>query len=63
MKNQLRALRRERQLTQQDLAEALSVGRQSIISIESGKYDPSLPLAFKISHFFGVPIAEIFTPD
>lgn len=60
MKNQLKLLRRKRQLTQQELASALSVGRQTILSIESGKYDPSLVLAFKISRFFNVKIEEIF---
>lgn len=63
MKNSLKRHRQERGLTQQSLAEALGVSRQTIISIESGKYDPSLPLAFKIAHFLGAKIEEIFQPD
>jgi putative transcriptional regulator len=60
MKNRLRDLRQQRELTQQQLAEALQVSRQTIISIESGKYDPSLPLAFRIARFLGVRIEDVF---
>ena len=60
MKNSLRDLRLQRELTQQQLAEALQVSRQTIISIESGKYDPSLPLAFRIARFLNVRIEEVF---
>ncbi len=49
------------ELTQQDLGEHVEVTRQTIIAIESGKYDPSLELAFKLARFFGVTIEEIFT--
>jgi putative transcriptional regulator len=60
MKNCLRDLRLQRDLTQQQLAEALQVSRQTIISIESGKYDASLPLAFRIARFLGVRIEDVF---
>ncbi|ASJ07878.1 transcriptional regulator [Thermococcus siculi] len=60
MKNRLRELREERGLTQEELAKALGVTRQTIIAIEKGKYDPSLKLAFKIARFFNMPIEEIF---
>lgn len=60
MNNRLRALRAERSWTQQDLAEAVGVSRQTINAIESGKYDPSLPLAFKLAGIFGHRIEEIF---
>jgi len=59
--NRLRALRAERNWTQQDLATAVGVSRQTINAIESGKYDPSLPLAFKLSGVFGQAIEQIFT--
>ncbi|MDP3651419.1 MAG: helix-turn-helix transcriptional regulator [Rhodoferax sp.] len=62
MNNQLKALRNARGLTQQELADALSVSRQTVISIESGKYDPSLPLAFKIAQFLALKIEDIFQP-
>ncbi|WP_341675356.1 helix-turn-helix transcriptional regulator [Niveibacterium sp. SC-1] len=62
MENQLKALRQARGLTQQQLAEALEVSRQTVISIESGRYDPSLPLAFRIARFLGLKIEDIFTP-
>ncbi|MCH2173557.1 helix-turn-helix transcriptional regulator [Myxococcota bacterium] len=61
MKNHLPALRSERGWTQAQLAKQLGVSRQTIISIERGKYDPSLPLAFKIAQAFGLPIEEIFS--
>ena len=60
MKNRLKVLRAERNWNQQDLADALGVSRQSVNAIETGKYDPSLPLAFRISDVFGLPIEQIF---
>lgn len=60
MKNRLKVLRAERDWSQQDLAERLAVSRQSVHAIESGKYDPSLPLAFRIADLFAMPIEEIF---
>ncbi|WP_297093103.1 helix-turn-helix transcriptional regulator [Thermococcus sp.] len=60
MKNRLRELREERGLTQEELAKALGVTRQTIIAIEKGKYDPSLKLAFRIARFFNRRIEEIF---
>ena len=60
MENRLRPLRAERGWSQQDLAERLEVSRQSVNAIETGKYDPSLPLAFRISELFDRPIEEIF---
>jgi putative transcriptional regulator len=60
MENRLRVLRAERAWSQQDLAERLEVSRQSVNAIETGKYDPSLPLAFRIAELFGLPIEEIF---
>ena len=60
MKNRLRVLRAERGWSQADLAERLQVSRQSVNAIETGKYDPSLPLAFKIARLFGLPIEAIF---
>lgn len=63
MKNRLKVLRAERDWTQGDLAERLEISRQSVNAIETGKYDPSLPLAFKISDLFSLTIEEIFTRD
>jgi len=60
MKNRLRELREARGLTQEELAKALGVTRQTIIAIEKGRYDPSLRLAFKIARFFGVKIEDVF---
>lgn len=60
MKNQLRVLRATRGWSQADLAEALEVSRQAVNAIETGKHDPSLPLAFRISRLFGMPIQDIF---
>jgi putative transcriptional regulator len=60
MKNRLKVLRAERDWSQQDLAEALGVSRQSVNAIETGKYDPSLPLAFRIAEVFGQSIETIF---
>ena len=61
MNNRLRVLRAERGWSQADLAERLEVSRQSVNAIETGKYDPSLPLAFKIARLFDQPIEAIFT--
>jgi putative transcriptional regulator len=60
MENRLRILRAERAWSQQDLAEKLEVSRQSVNAIETGKYDPSLPLAFRIAELFSLAIEEIF---
>jgi putative transcriptional regulator len=60
MKNRLKILRAERDWTQADLANALEVSRQTVNAIETGKYDPSLPLAFKLSRLFKLTIEEIF---
>lgn len=60
MKNKVRELRAHWKMTQEDLAKAAGVSRQTIIAIESEKYDPSLPLAFKISKVFKMKIEEIF---
>ena len=60
MENRLRVLRAELNWSQQDLAQRLDVSRQSVNAIETGKYDPSLPLAFRIAELFGLPIEEIF---
>lgn len=60
MKNRLKVLRAERDMTQADLANELSVSRQTINAIEKGKFDPSLPLAFKMSRLFKLPIEAIF---
>jgi putative transcriptional regulator len=63
MKNRLKVLRAERDWSQQDLADALAVSRQSVNAIETGKYDPSLPLAFRIADVFDLRIEEIFIKD
>ena len=63
MKNQLKVLRAMRDWSQQDLADRLAVSRQSVNAIETGKYDPSLPIAFRISEVFELPIEEIFQRD
>lgn len=60
MKNRLEELRKGRRIRQEELAEALEVSRQTIGSLENGRYNPSILLAFKISRFFGMPIEEIF---
>jgi len=62
VKNRLKVLRAERDWSQQALADRLEVSRQSVNAIETGKYDPSLPLAFRIAEVFGLPIEEIFMP-
>lgn len=63
MKNRLKVLRAERDLSQADLARQLGVSRQTINALETGKYDPSLKLAFKVSALFEKTIEEIFTPE
>jgi putative transcriptional regulator len=60
MENRLRVLRATRSWSQQDLAERLEVSRQSVNAIETGKYDPSLPLAFRIAELFELAIEEVF---
>lgn len=63
MKNRLKVLRAERDWTQAELAQALEVSRQTVNAIETGKFDPSLPLAFKLAHLFEIRIEEIFVPE
>lgn len=63
MKNQIRGLRTDRHWTQEELAKRLRVSRQSVNAIETGRYDPSLPLAFTIARVFGLPIEEIFQDE
>ena len=60
MKNRLKVLRAMRDWSQGDLADRLEVSRQSVNAIETGKYDPSLPLAFRIAELFALPIEQIF---
>lgn len=60
MKNRLEELRKQRAIRQEDLAPALGVSRQTVISLEKGKYNPSLALAFKLARYFGLPIEAIF---
>ncbi len=62
MKNKLKELRAQRDWSQGDLAARLDVSRQTVNAIETGKYDPSLPLAFKIARLFGRTIEDIFVP-
>jgi len=63
MENSVRNLRSERGLSQAALGEALNISRQSINAIETGRYDPSLPLAFRIAAYFDTTIEAIFTPE
>ena len=63
MKNRLKVLRAERDWSQGDLAERLQVSRQSVNAIETGRYDPSLPLAFRIAQLFELPVEAIFEAD
>jgi putative transcriptional regulator len=63
MKNRLKVLRAERDWSQADLADQVGVSRQTVNAIETGKYDPSLELAFRLAQLFNQPIEEIFTPD
>ena len=60
MKNRLEWLRKERGVSQEDLAQALGVSRQTVISLEKGKYNPSLALAFRLARYFALPVEEIF---
>ena len=61
--NRLRVLRAERDWSQAELAERLGVSRQTVNAVETGKYDPSLPLAFKLAQLFGLCIEDVFQPD
>ena len=63
MKNRLKVLRAERNWSQMELGMRVGVSRQAINAIETGKYDPSLPLAFRIARLFGAPLEAIFLPD
>lgn len=63
MKNRLKVLRAERNWSQSDLAERLEVSRQSVNAIETGRYDPSLPLAFRIAQLFELPVEAIFSSE
>lgn len=63
MNNRLKLLRAERSWSQADLAEALGVSRQTVNALETGRYDPSLPLAFRIARVFGQPIEAIFLEE
>lgn len=63
MRNRLPELRAERRWTQEELGRRLDVSRQTILSIEKGKYDPSLPLAFRIAKVFDCHIEDVFCPD
>ena len=63
MRNRLKVLRAERDWSQAELAKQLGVSRQTVNAIERGKYDPSLPLAFKMSRVLGQPIESMFYPD
>ena len=63
MDNRLRVLRAERRWSQADLAERLGVSRQTVNAIETGKYDPSLPLAFSIAKMFELKIEDVFSPN
>ena len=63
MKNRLRVLRAEREWSQGELAERLGVSRQTVNAIETGKYDPSLPLAFRLARLFELSIEDVFDPD
>jgi len=63
MKNKLREMRATKEWSQSDLAEKLEVSRQTVNAIETGRYDPSLPLAFKLAGVFNLAIEDIFVPD
>ena len=63
MKNRIRVLRAEQEWSQAEVADKLGIARQTINALETGKYAPSLPLAFKISKLFQLPVEQIFDPD
>ena len=63
MNNRIKVLRAERNWTQADLADKLEVSRQTVNALETGKYDPSLPLAFKLAQLFNTPLEGIFDPE
>jgi putative transcriptional regulator len=63
MKNRLKVLRAERDLSQAQLADLLGIARQTVVALEAGKYAPSLPLAFKIGKIFSKAVEEVFDPD
>lgn len=63
MKNRIKVLRAEHNLTQAELADRLEVSRQTVNALETGKYDPSLPLAFKLARLFGLRIEDIFQDE
>ncbi len=63
MKNRLKVLRAERDLSQADLADRVGVARQTIVALEAGKYAPSLPLAYNIARQFGVPVQQVFLDE
>ena len=63
MKNRIESIRKERGILQTDLAKAMGVSRQTISSLENGRYDPSILLAYKIARFFGMSIEEVFIFD
>ena len=63
MRNRVREQRTQQGLSQAELAGALGVSRQTVISIENGRYMPSLPLAFRIAQFFDLPVDKVFTPE
>jgi putative transcriptional regulator len=63
MKNRMRVLRAEKDWTQAQLASQIGVSRQAVIAVENGKYDPALPLAFKIARAFGKTVEEVFLWD
>jgi putative transcriptional regulator len=63
MRNRVRELRTQQGLSQAEIAAKLGVSRQTVISIENDRYTPSLPLAFKIARFFGIPVEKMFDPE
>lgn len=63
MKNRIRVLRAERNWTQADLAERIGVSRNAVNSIENGRFDPSLPMAYRFSDVFGLPVEDIFPKE
>ncbi|MDO4264453.1 MAG: helix-turn-helix transcriptional regulator [Deinococcus sp.] len=63
MKNRIKVVRAERGLTQAELADRLDVSRQTVNALETGKYDPSLPLAFRLARLFGLRIEDIFQDE